>query len=324
MRHTLRKLFDAGVGLVPPFLVTGFLKAFATHPEFAERAGFQVYPRVFYNPFPDPAEVDVKKLREKRSLPGVDLDVTTAQELLASLSKYSGELEQFPRDPKNGSIVWNTTYPDYDTAALYTMIRHLKPKRYREIGCGYSSRVSTAAILRNRAEGFDCQAVYIEPYPRKDLVTADLAGEFIKKKVQEVPLQLFEELESGDMLFIDTSHIIKVQNDVEYELIHILPSLKVGVYVHIHDIFTPYDYPEELLVGNGTNRGANNEQYALECLLSGGDDWETVLPLYFLWKDCRPCLNQLLVDAKDRPVAFYIRRKHFRSRTKPAADRCAE
>jgi hypothetical protein len=310
MRHTLRKLFNRGVGLMPPFLVKGFLKAFATHPEFAERAGFQVYPRVFYNPFPDPAEVDVKKLREKRSLPGIGLNIPKAQELLSSLAKYSSELEQFPR-AADGAMIWNSTYPDYDTAALYTMIRHLKPKRYRELGCGYSSRVSTAAILRNRAEGFDCQAVYIEPYPGKHLVVSDLAGEFINKKAQDVPLELFKELESGDLLFIDTSHVIKVQNDVEYELIHILPSLRTGVYVHIHDIFTPYDYPAEFLVGNGTNRGANNEQYALECLLSGGGDWETVLPLYLLWKDHRTSLDQLLRGAKDRPVAFYIRRKRF-------------
>jgi hypothetical protein len=313
MRHTLRKLFNTGVGLLPPFLVTGFLKAFATRPEFAERAGFQVFPRVFYNPFPDPAEVDVQKLKEKRSLPGVHLDAPKAQELITSLAKYSAELAQFPRDPADGSIIWNTTYPEYDTAVLYSMIRHLKPKRYRELGCGYSSRVSTAALLRNKAEGFDCEAVYIEPYPGKHLVTSDLAGKFIQKKAQDVPLDLFAELESGDLLFIDTSHIIKVQNDVEYELIHILPSLKVGVHVHIRDIFTPYDYPAQFLVGNGPNRGANNEQYALECLLSGGDDWETTLPLYLLWKEHRRCLDQLLVGPKDPPVAYYIRRKRDRS-----------
>ncbi len=74
------------------------------------------------------------------------------------------------------------------------------------------------------------------------------------------------------MLFIDTSHVIKVQNDVEFELIHLLPSLKSGVIVHVHDIFTPYDYPAEWLIGSGPNRGGNNEQYALECLLSGGTD----------------------------------------------------
>jgi hypothetical protein len=134
-----------------------------------------------------------------------------------------------------------------------------------------------------------------------------LPGEFLRQKVEQVPLERFQRLDAGDVLFIDTSHVIKVQNDVEFEFLHILPLLKPGVVVHIHDIFTPYDYPAEWLVGNGPNRGGNNEQYALECLLSGGADWEVVLPVFLLWKDHREALRPL-VESNGRPGAFWIRK----------------
>ena len=136
-----------------------------------------------------------------------------------------------------------------------------------------------------------------------------LPGQFIPKKIQQVPLEHFQQLESGDVLFIDTSHVIKVQNDVEYELLHILPSLKLGVIIHIHDIFTPYDYPAEWLIGSGPNYGGNNEQYALECLLSGGSHWEILLPVHLLWREHRQALQTLLYT-EHRPAAFWIRKTH--------------
>ena len=134
-----------------------------------------------------------------------------------------------------------------------------------------------------------------------------LPGEFLKQKIEQVPVERFKQLQAGDVLFIDTSHVIKTQNDVEYELLQVLPSLNAGVWVHIHDIFTPYDYPEEWLVGNGPNRGGNNEQYALECLLSGGEDWEVVMPSFLLWKDHSESFKRL-VTADYRPASFWIRK----------------
>jgi hypothetical protein len=187
------------------------------------------------------------------------------------------------------------------------MLRHLKPKRYIEVGCGYSSRVSAAALKRNEAEGHVCKALFIEPYPPPYLEEMKLPGEFLKEKIENVPLGRFQELEAGDVLFIDTSHVIKVQNDVECELLHVLPSLKAGVNVHVHDIMTPYDYPEEWLVGSGPNRGGNNEQYALECLMSGGGDWEVLLPVHLLWREQRVELGKL-VKSEDRPAAFWMRK----------------
>ena len=308
MRGQLRKLFNAGVGALPPAVARGFLKAFFDHPNYAERAGFQVYPRVFYNPFPDPAEVDVARLQLPRPLPGINLNVPSALRLTRELAAFAGELESFPHDPRTGSVTWSMTYPSFDTAALYTMIRRLKPRRYIEVGCGYSTRTSTAALAKNLAEGHPCESRFIEPFPGPHLKELKLPGELIVKKVEQVPVPLFQKLEDGDLLFIDTSHILKVQNDVEYELLRILPSLQRGVYVHVHDIFTPYDYPVEWLVGDHPNRGANNEQYALECLISGGDTWEVILPVHLLWREHRSALSALWPGAEDRPAAIYLRK----------------
>lgn len=308
MRYFLRRTFDACVAALPSGLLRGFFKTFITRPEVAERAGFQVYPRVFYNPFPDPAEVDVAALSRPRLLPGVPIDEAKALALLRELAGFKNELSRFPRNP-DGSIAWSHTYPTFDTVTLYSMLRRLKPRRYVEVGCGWSTRTSTAALERNREEGANCESLFIEPFPSAHFLELKLPGQYLKQKIQQVPLDAFLKLEAGDVLFIDTSHILKVQNDVEYELTRVLPALKRGVYVHIHDIFTPFDYPAEWLVGNGTNRGANNEQYALECLISGGRDWEVVLPVHLLWREHRAELDRLLPGATDRPAAFWLHKR---------------
>jgi len=310
MRDLCFSLFNWFVRHIPRSLLRRLLRTLYFQPDITDGIHYQVHPQVFYNPFPDPAEVDLARLKEKRSLPGIDLKVASALELLQKLSTWSGEVGEFlksrPLTPKQLAS-WNETYAPCDSGTLYALLRELKPKRYLEVGCGFSSRVSAAALRRNEADGHPCQAAFIEPYPSARLADLKLPGEFIKEQIQRVPLERFQQLAAGDVLFIDTSHVIKVQNDVEYELLHILPSLNPGVIVHIHDIFTPYDYPAEWLLGNGPNRGGNNEQYALECLLSGGANWEVLLPVHLLWREHAAALKAL-VYSEDRPAAFWIRK----------------
>ncbi|MDB6022025.1 MAG: hypothetical protein JWQ04_1882 [Pedosphaera sp.] len=308
MRYQLFKLFNAFVGLIPSPIMKRMLQAMHYHPEIADRQGYIVTPQVFYSPFPNPQEVDLEKLKEKRDLPGVNFNMEETKNLMGELAKLSVETRNFIKNRPPGTLtIWDMTYPVADSATLYAMLRHLKPRNYIEVGCGWSSRCSAAALDRNRVEGHACKATYIDPYPAPHLAEVKLPGEFLKQKVERIPLERFLQLEAGDVLFIDTSHVIKTQNDVEYELIHVLPSLKPGVIVHIHDILTPYDYPVDWTVGPGTQRNGINEQYALECLLSGGEDWEVILPVHLLSKDHRPLLAQL-IDADGRPAAFWIRK----------------
>jgi hypothetical protein len=307
MRSLLYRLLNYSVGFIPPKLLGYFLRALRVRPEVAARAGYQVYPQVYYNPFPNPADVDTIKLAVRRSLPGIDLDPAPRLALLKELTRYSGEVGDFLKNRTGNLHNWDDTFPPCDSAALYALLRHLKPARYIEVGCGYSSRASIAALNANAREGRACSSLFIEPYPPPYLTELKLPGELLQKKIQDVPLERFQSLTAGDVLFIDTSHVIKVQNDVEFELIHLLPSLQPGVIVHIHDIFTPYDYPAEWLIGSGPNRGGNNEQYALECLLSGGSDWEIILPVHMLWRENRPALAGLIASDL-RPASFWLRK----------------
>lgn len=309
-RAALRHSGNALLGLVPARVARLLLKGFSDRPELAEAAGFTVVPTLFYSPVVQVHEVDRARLLEPRPLPGVDLRLASGLALVGELATAFGpELAAIPRHRTGDQRAWfeNGTYADFDAATLYAMLRRLKPRRYVEVGCGFSTRFSTLALERNAMEGAACEAHFIEPYPSPNLLEQTLPGPLLRQSIQSVSPKLFASLQAGDVLFIDTSHVLRTQNDVEFELLRVLPGLAPGVWIHIHDIFTPYDYPEEWIFG--APRAGNNEQYAVECLLSGGGRFQVELPLFSLWKERRIALDPLCPGAKDRPAAFWLTRQ---------------
>lgn len=308
LRYRLRMLAVRLTSWIPVRLLRAFFKSFDMRPDLAEAAGYNVIERTFYTPVPDVKTIDMARIRAKRELPGLDLNFGGAAETLARLAPRTKELDAIPENETPGTPFWfdNGSFTHFDSAVLYTMLRELKPKRYIEVGCGFSSLVSAAALQKNIAEGHPCRATYIDPEPRLDLREKLGFAELLLLPIQSVPLNTFRELEPGDVLFIDTSHVLKLQGDVEYELVHMVPSLAVGVWVHIHDIFTPYDYPEDWLTKR--LRFVGNEQYAVECLLSGGDRFRVELPLYALWQDQRETLQKFFPRGQTRPQSLWIRR----------------
>lgn len=294
--------------LLPTGLLRAFFKSFDHRQDLAEAAGYNVIEKTFYTPIPDVQTIDFARIRARRELPGVDLNYAGAAETLARLAPLTRELDAVPDQKTPGQPFWfeNGSFTHFDAAALYTMLRELKPKRYIEVGCGFSSLVSALALQRNIREGHPCRATYIDPEPRLDLRAQLGFAELLLRPIQDVPLSVFRELEPGDVLFIDTSHTLKLQGDVEYELVHMVPAVRAGVWIHIHDIFTPYDYPEDWLTKR--LRFAGNEQYAVECLLSGGDRFRVELPLYGLWQDQREVLQQFFPRGQSRPQSLWIRR----------------
>jgi hypothetical protein len=303
----LRVLFNAMYSRIPSWYHRGILKAYAKQREIALRAGFQVFPQMFYSPLIDPAEIDLSLLDEKRFLPGLNIDLPAALDLVAKLGAHAGEFNDWaPRD-ESGRIEWSEAFTTIDSVFLYTLIRHLKPKRYIEVGCGFSSRVSSAALRANARDGHQARASYIEPYPGPRIEGFDLQGDLVVKKIEQMPLDYFQDLGPGDILFIDTSHVIKAQNDVEWELLHVLPSLRSGVTIHIHDIYTPYEQPKWWLLDLYLPR-YSNEQYALECLLSGGASFKTLLPLYLLGKEHPEALKKLLPRGFDHGQSYWMQK----------------
>jgi hypothetical protein len=241
-------------------------------------------------------------------LTGITLQPERYLKLLDELFPYAAEIMDFPLEEKPGSEFWfhNHSYQDLDAVTLYCMLRHFKPRRVMEAGCGFSSRIISIAARKNNAEGHPAQCLFIEPYPTDRILRDRLAGPLLVKKVEEVPLDKFRELESGDFLFVDTSHVIKTQNDCCHEYLEIIPTLQPGVILHVHDIFTPYDYPEEWIL---RNLFAFNEQYALECLMTGNPSLEILLPLYYLWKDHADSFTRFFPGTSLRPAAFWVRTK---------------
>lgn len=157
----------------------------------------------------------------------------------------------------------NSQFSWLDARTLFVFLRKVKPRRMIEAGSGFSSLLS--ADVNHRFLGNRCHFQCIEPYPR-DFLLEDVPGlsALIQQKVEDVPLAEFDKLQRGDILFIDSSHVCKTASDVYFLYFEVLPRLKAGVLVHIHDIFLPYEYPREWVMDD--NRSWN-EQYLLRALL---------------------------------------------------------
>jgi len=157
----------------------------------------------------------------------------------------------------------NSQFSWLDSRTLFVFLRKIRPAHMIEVGSGFSSLL--CADVNVRFLDNTCQFQCIEPYPREFLVNG-VAGisELIVQKVQDVPAKKFESLHSGDILFIDSSHVCKTGSDVNYLYFEVLPRLKPGVLIHVHDIFLPLEYPKEWVIEE--NRSWN-EQYLLKALL---------------------------------------------------------
>jgi hypothetical protein len=159
-------------------------------------------------------------------------------------------------------------YPNLDRVFLYTFLRHMKPKRMIEIGSGESTVVAVAAF---KANDNGAEHTCIEPY-RADQVPP--GPKVVATEMQDMELSFFDKLESGDVLFIDSSHVAAPYGDTLTELLYVLPRLSTGVLVHVHDIFLPWGYAG--IYGGHRNEYIYTEQQALALLLAGSKDWEVV------------------------------------------------
>lgn len=233
----------------------------------------------YYEPLFNAAQLR-KSLREDRPLPGVDFNAEEQLSMLASFD-YNEELLQFPREkPERLEYYYNNgPFGSGDSEFLYSLIRELKPARLYEIGSGNSTLMARNAIRKNTDENADyqCEHVCIEPYQHEWLTK--LGIDVVRDRVEETDRARFEALGRNDILFIDSSHIIRPQGDVVTEYLEILPILKPGVFVHVHDIFTPKDYLDEWVIDRVK---LWNEQYLLEAFLTLNDQFRVIGALNFL------------------------------------------
>lgn len=266
----------------------------------ADRAGVHWRSTHYYQPTYTLEDLPAKT-DGPRDLPGLDLrekeqlallESFDVQDELARFSSRAGAELDFHYD--------NGQYNVGDADSLYAMIRHKKPRRIFEIGSGNSSRMVRHAIAANVADdsAYECRHVCIEPYEMPWL--EKLGPEILRSRVEDVPLEFFGDLEAGDILFIDSSHVIRPFGDVLIEFQSIIPRLEAGVLVHVHDIFTPRDYPEKWL---REERRLWNEQYLLETMLAHNTRYRTVLAMNWLTHEHRDTVNNAFPVMRERPDA---------------------
>lgn len=238
-----------------------------SNPEISDRWGYHVRPIHYHEPLPDFRAITENQTKRRRDYQAINFNWQEQLRLISDLgAAYRVELEELAQQKGPDRFDFKNGYfSGFDAAVYYALIRHLKPGRVIEIGSGYSTRIADIALARNRQQGKPGKLTCIEPYPQPRLTEANLDIELIAKPVEEIRLEFFSCLEANDILFIDSSHTVKFRNDVCYEFLEILPRLKPGVWVHVHDIFFPHDYPAEWLI---EQRLALNEQYLLEAFLS--------------------------------------------------------
>lgn len=224
----------------------------------------------YYSPLPDVADIQSRAgvlfCRNVGVDRSIDVNEASQKALLEQLAVYLPEFDWPEQQCPDRRYSWGNTFFGLGSAmSLYAMMRYFAPQRVVEIGSGYSS-----AMMLDTSERFLRSSVsftFVEPYPQR-LFSVLRPGDrercrIIENQVQNVAVTLFEEFEENDFLFVDSSHVAKVGSDVNQIVFRLLPALKRGTIIHFHDIFWPFEYPEEWIAQGY----AWNEAYVLRSFL---------------------------------------------------------
>lgn len=240
-----------------------------------ERHGFHVTPVHFYQPIPDTQSLAETLWRRPSKLVGVDINDGTQLDLLRNhFPKFRDEYESLPVEPPPGQ---RRPFRGADALVAYCMVRHFQPRRIIEVGSGFSSLVLGQAARQNKTSVLTC----IDPFPSEFVRSNSIPAlsSLIETKVEDLDLEFFSQLDSGDVLFIDSSHTVKIGGDVNYLFLEVIPRLKPGVLVHIHDIFLPFDYRREWVLDE---LRFWTEQYLLQAFLAFNSQFEVLLANSYL------------------------------------------
>jgi len=245
-----------------------------------ETMGVHLMAAHYYSPVPVVTTL-TDDIWKPYTLLGLDWRIEEQRALLARLSRWSAELDQFPDSPSDEPTVFhfdNSALGRTDAAVYYAILREFRPSRVLEVGGGFSTLLSARAAMLNGSTSVDC----IEPYPMAALLHP-IPGlrRLIEQPVQTVPIEEFSRLGRGDVLFIDCSHVSKIGSDANHLILRVLPNLQDGVLVHIHDIFLPDEYPQEWVM---QRRIFWTEQYLLHAFLLFNSSFRILCSSHFLGK----------------------------------------
>lgn len=270
--------------------------------------GFELIYISYDSPVPDLNSLERGIFGQPSPMRGVEFDVERQLQFLEQeLGGYCREFAPPMREgdaPRGIFYLRNGTYESVDAELLYAMVRRFKPRRVLELGSGFSTLIIREALARDGAASVDGVLCTYDPY-RSDLIPPE--ARVTALPVQAIPEAAFQELEAGDLLFVDTSHTVKLGGDVNRIVLDLLPLLAPGVIVHFHDIFLPYPYSRAHL----EDAHFWTEQYLLQAFLSGNGSWEILIGAHAIARAHPERLAMAIPSFAQgvNPGAFWIRRR---------------
>jgi hypothetical protein len=227
-------------------------------------------------------------------MPGVDLRLDESLSYLRSIGGYIAEWDP-PDDPPQAGFGYfrkNNWYAELDGEVLYAIVRDRKPRRVVEVGGGFSTLVIADALAANADEGSAGEHLCFDPYATAQIGEAASRVKFTAVGAEEIDLDVFARLGVDDILFIDTTHVVRPGGDVVRLLLEVLPTVAPGVVVHVHDFFRPYEYPR-FLFEHGLYW---QEHYVLQAFLAYNSEFEVLVA------------NHALLQARDSEVREVVPR----------------
>lgn len=282
---------------IPPFLRSRFIRKTWS---FWESLGFHLVPNHFYYPIPNEDDLREKDpWNKKYPTDGIELRETEQLDLLDGFENHISEY----------SYSYSGSINRADGTVLYSMVREFEPDRIIEVGSGKSTRISLRASDMNMQESGDSTEITaVEPYPDDDLLSLASENEelnLIESRAEDVDISRYLQLESGDFLFIDSSHTLTIGNDVSHLYLKLLPQLPEGVFVHSHDIFFPNEYPKHWTLDK---KRFWTEQYLLQAFLMFNDAFEVVWSGQYMYDEYHTEFKQAMPKADSGGGSFWIRR----------------
>jgi FkbM family methyltransferase len=239
--------------------------------KLAEKHGMHVLPVHYYSPIPSSDQIE-KYAPKSYDTSSIELDFSSQINLLTALHPYFAELWPAPTEQLR-ELIQHAALTPFDLILYYSFIRAVKPNIIIEIGGGSSSIIARQAIIMNQKVA---KLIVIEPYPSEALT--NIVDTLVPYPVQQIDVTFFSQLQAGDILFIDSTHVGSLGSDVYHIIYNILPSLKPGVIVHFHDIMLPKTFAPEWA---HQHQIFWNEQYLLHAFLMYNSDFQVVLSCNF-------------------------------------------
>jgi hypothetical protein len=301
---TVRNLRSGNLRLTDLHRSKAAVGAYSAARSVAGRLGLQLVVKSFYSPIPDLPSVPAEVWEQRSDLAGIEWDLDRQLALVEEVAPFIDEFGA-PGETAEPHRYYraNPSYGAGDADLLYAFTRHFRPPRIVELGSGFTTLVLAQAVRENGSG----ELWVFDPFPGVASPETPGVTELRPLLAQDVPLETFSDLKSGDFLIVDTTHTVKVGGDVNRIVLDVLPRLAPGVIVHFHDIFLPYEYPREWLERFGLFW---QEQYLLQAFIALNPDYEVLCGLHALVRE-RPERMQELIPALREggsPAAFWLRR----------------